>query len=138
MWESFELGSEDLLWAGIAFNGGIAGQQAAPCGVISSSAVSLGLGYRCDRGDKDKSKQARTDIRADAAEMVKGFRETFGAISCRDLLGIDTSDPVLAKQFRESEMHKEKCDKYMEYAVGKLYELYAKRGLGVPAEACGD
>jgi C_GCAxxG_C_C family probable redox protein len=89
MWEAHELGNEDMLWAGIAFNGGIAGQQCAPCGAVSASAVCLGLLHRCSLADKQKAKQSRLDARQDASELVKDFTEKFGTIVCRDLIGLD-------------------------------------------------
>jgi len=36
LWESFDLGPEDILWTGINFMGGFSGQQEAPCGALSA------------------------------------------------------------------------------------------------------
>jgi hypothetical protein len=35
MWDTYGWDNEDLLWASTAFNGGIAGQQQAPCGLVT-------------------------------------------------------------------------------------------------------
>ena len=123
MWEAYPLGDEDLLWAGTAFMGGIAGQQQAPCGAVSASAVCLGLRHRCSLADKEKAEQARLKARQDAGELVRAFIEKFGTINCRDLLGFDFSDTEAARRFRESGIWKETCDKYVQFTIEKLYEL---------------
>ena len=123
MWEAYELGDEDLLWSGIAFNGGIGGEQQAPCGAVSASAVCLGLRHRTSMDDKDIAQQARLAARRDASEVVRSFTEKFGTIMCRDLLGFDFSDTQAARQFRESGMWREKCDSYVQFVIEKLYQL---------------
>jgi C_GCAxxG_C_C family probable redox protein len=123
MWEACDLKNEDFLWAGIPFLGGIAGQQQAPCGVVSSSAVFLGLRHRCSLQDKEQAKPARTKVRALAQELVKEFEQKFGTIICRDLIGFNTSDPEESKKFRESNIWREKCNKALEFAIDKLYEF---------------
>ena len=127
MWEAYELGNEDLLWAAIAFNGGIAGQQQAPCGAVSASAVCLGLRHRTPLDDKDKAQQARLSARRDAAELVNTFTEKFGTITCRGLLGFDFSDAEAARRFRESGMGREKCDNYVQFVIEELYQLDERR-----------
>ena len=123
MWEAYELGDEDLLWSGVTFNGGIGGQQQAPCGAVSASAVCLGLRHRVSLDDKDKAEQARLAARQDASEVVRSFTNKFGTIICRDLLGFDFSDTQAARQFRESGMWREKCDNYVQFVIEKLYQL---------------
>ena len=126
MWESEELGNEDMLWASIAFNGGIAGQQEAPCGVVSSATVCLGLRHRCPIEDKEKSRQARIDARQDAIEFVQSFKEKFGDITCLGLLGVNFSDEAASRKLGESGEQRGKCDTYFMYAIEKLYELADK------------
>ena len=126
MWEAYPLGDEDLLWAGIAFMGGIAGQQQAPCGAVSAAAVCLGLRHRCSLADKQKAEQARQKVRQDASEVVRSFTNKFGTIICRDLLGFDFSDTEAARRFRESGIWREKCDKYVQSTIEKLFELEQK------------
>ena len=127
MWEVWEFGNEDLLWSCIAFNGGIAGQQQAPCGAVSASTVCIGLRNRCSPSEREKAKQARSNARQDASELVRSFIEKFGAISCRDLVGLDFSKPGVYQQFQESGMSKEKCDNYVRFVVEKMYEQDEKR-----------
>jgi C_GCAxxG_C_C family probable redox protein len=129
MWETYDLKDEDILWAGIAFNGGIAGNQLAPCGAVSAATLSVGLLHRCSMDDKQKAKQQRLDAREDAGKLVNGFKEKFGAITCRELMGIDFSKPEAYRAFRESGVAKEKCDRYVEFVIEKLYEFDEKRGI---------
>ena len=123
MWEAYDLKNEDFLWSCIPFMGGISRQQLAPCGAVSASAVVLGLRHRCSLEDREGSKKARTTIREHASEVVKGFKDTFGDITCRNLLGIDFSEPGGYQRFQESGIWKDKCNKYIEFIVEKLYEL---------------
>ncbi|MBC8273880.1 MAG: C-GCAxxG-C-C family protein [Chloroflexi bacterium] len=127
MWEAYGLGNEDLLWSCTAFNGGIGGQQQAPCGAISSGTVCLGLRHRCSSEDKQKVKQARLDARQDAKELVRSFTDRFGTIICLDLVGTDFSKPGGYQQFLESGIWKDKCDSYVQFVIEKLYELDEKR-----------
>jgi len=130
MWESYGRENEDLLWTCVAFTGGIAGQQAAPCGAISAGAICLGLQHRCPLSEKQRAKQERLDAREDASELVKEFAEKFGAITCRDLIGMDFSQPGVYQQFLESGVWKDKCVNYVQFVVEKLYALDEKRAAG--------
>ncbi len=126
MWEAYGLGNEAILWAGTAFQGGIAGEQQAPCGAVSAAAIVLGLKNRCSSDDKDKVRQAQKAANDDAAELVKSFREEFGDITCLALMGVDLSDEAVMKQAIESGLFK-KCDNHVRFVIEKLYELEEKR-----------
>ena len=125
--------NEDFLWAGIPFLGGIGGFQNAPCGIVSSSAVCLGLRHRSPLDDKERSKQARHAIRAFAAKIVSEFNQEFGDITCQGLIDMDFSKPGVYKEFLETGVWKEKCEKYMEFMIDKLYALETNKGLFVQA-----
>ena len=125
--------NEDFLWAGIPFLGGIGGFQNAPCGIVSSSAVYLGLRHRSPLDDKERSKQARHAIRAFAAKIVSEFNQEFGDITCQGLIGMDFTKPGVYKEFLETGVWKEKCEKYMEFMIDKLYALETDKGLFVQA-----
>lgn len=129
MWEAYGLKNEDILWTCIAFNGGIAGQQSAPCGAISAATVCIGLRYRCPFTDKQRAKQGRLDAREDASQLVKSFADRFGAITCRELIGIDFSKPEAYRAFLESGISQNKCLKYVEFVIEKLYEIDSTRSL---------
>ncbi len=126
MWEAYDLQNQDLLWAAIPFMGGIAGKQQAPCGAVSSAAVSLAFRYRRPLQEKEAAKEARNKIRALAHELVEEFEKQFGTIVCLQLIGFETSTPEGRKRFRESELWKEKCGKAVAWTIEKLYAFEAR------------
>jgi len=123
MWEAYDLGNEDFIWAGIPFIGGISGEQQAPCGAISASAVSLGLRYRCSLANKEQAEQARNTARHYSGKLVRHFTKQFGDITCRGLLGLDFSKPGEYQRFLESGVAKEKCEKCVQYVIEKFFEF---------------
>ncbi len=123
MWEADDLGNEDILWASMAFQGGIGGHQQATCGAISASTVCLGLRHRCPMTEEERAQQARLAARRDASELARDFNEKFGDIICRNLVEVDFSDPEAARRFRESSRWEEKCLNYVQFVIEKLYEL---------------
>lgn len=123
MWETTDLGSEDLLWASTNFVAGIASQREAVCGAISGGAIYLGLRHRCPLSDKEKSNQARTISREQARELVLDFTREHGNIICGDLTGINVYDAAEIQRFRESGEWMRKCVGYVRYVIKKLYEL---------------
>jgi hypothetical protein len=129
MWETYNMGNEDFLWAGIPFNGGISGHQLAPCGAISASAISLGLIHRCSLADKEKAKQARNTIRLQADKLVADFTKEFGDITCRNLLGLDFTVPGAYQKFQESGKSKDTCEKYVLYVIEKLYSFEQEKSI---------
>lgn len=132
MWEAYGLDNEDILWTCIAFNGGIAGQQLAPCGAVSASTVCVGLYHRCPLADRQRAKQERLEARKDATQLVRSFIARFGAITCRDLIGLDFSKPETYRTFQESSIWEDRCNKYVEFVIEKLYELDEKRSIAQP------
>lgn len=130
MWEAYGLDNEDFLWAGIPFMAGISGEQQAPCGAVSASAVILGLRHRCSFSDKEKVKEARNAIRQYAGRLVRDFTKQFGDITCRGLLGLDFSKPGEYQKFLESGVWKDTCEKYVQYVIEKLYEFEDEKVAG--------
>lgn len=127
MWEAYGLENEDIMWTCSAFIGGIAGQQSAPCGAISASAICLGLRNSCPLADRRGAKLGRLKVRQDANQLVGSFVDKFGTITCGDLLGLDFSRPGAYHAFLESGIWKDKCNKYVQFVIEKLYELDGKR-----------
>jgi C_GCAxxG_C_C family probable redox protein len=131
MREAYEWGNEDFLWAGTVFLGGIAGQQKATCGAVSSAAVCLGLRHRVSAADKEKVRQARKAATEDADELVRSFIDKFGELTCLGLLGVELPDEKAVRQAVESGLM-DKCDDQIQFIIEKLYELDEKRS--VPRE----
>jgi len=114
--------------------GGIGGYQNAPCGVVSAAALCLGLRHRCPLSDKARAKQARHAVRTFSAKIVTEFNRHFGNITCQGLIGVDFSKPGEYQRFLKSGIWKDKCEKYVEFMIDKLYELEDDRGLFVQAQ----
>jgi len=127
MAEAYGFDNPDFLWAAMAFRGGLAGIQAGPCGAISATAVCLGLRHRCPPGDGVRAEQEDAAMERETQELVNSFREKFGAISCRELTGVDLSLPGALEAARGSDLFTRICPGYVKYAVAKLYEIEAKR-----------
>ena len=126
MWETTDLGSEDLLWATTSFVGGIASQREGVCGALSGAAVFLGLRHRCPINIKEQADRARTIAREQTHEVVLSFTREYGNIICGKLTGIDMYDPTAIQRFRESGEWMNKCVAYVRFVIKKLYELEIK------------
>jgi len=57
MQEAYGIKNKDLLWAATVFRGGIAGNQQAPCGAVSASALALGFRHRRSTAIRKKLKK---------------------------------------------------------------------------------
>jgi len=99
--------------------------------VVSSAAVCLGLRHRSPLEDKERAKQAHHAIRAFSAKIVSEFNQEVGGITCRGLIGLDFSKPGVYKEFLDAGIWKEKCEKYVEFMIDKLYALEEDKGLFV-------
>lgn len=122
------MGGEDILWAGIPFIGGIGGRQEAPCGAVSAGALSIGILNKTPISDKQNAKVARHSARLEATGMIGGFAEEFGHITCRDLVGFDFAKPGEYQRFLESGVWKDKCMKYVQFVVEKVFSFEEVRG----------
>lgn len=123
MWETTELGSEDLLWATTNFVGGIAGQREGVCGAVSGAAVYLGLKHRCPLHNAEQAGKARMLAREQTRNLVLEFSREHGDIICGKLLGIDFSNPEAVQQFRDSGKWIQKCSGYVNFIITELYKL---------------
>lgn len=127
MWEAYGIKNKDLLWAATVFRGGIAGNQQAPCGAVSASALALGFRHRCSTADKEKAEKAREAACQDADELVKSFEKKFGSITCIGLLGYDFSDKAASQRAREENLVEKKCYMQVQFVIEKLFEFERRR-----------
>ena len=120
------MNDDAFLWAGIPFIGGISGHQDAPCGAVSASTIFLGLKHRCSPSEKEKAKERRVKARTEANEFVRDFKNRFGNIICRELVGFDFSDKEAAKRAKEAGAGMANCSNYIRFSLEKIYELENK------------
>lgn len=125
MWEAYGLDNEDFLWASTALRGGIAGQQKATCGAVAGAAVSLGLKNAGSPPEGEAAEKTRQDTNTLAGQLVGDFIREYGAVACIDLLGVDFSEPAAREQAMKDGLFEQKCHKFVQYVVEKLYELEA-------------
>jgi len=83
--------------------------------------------------DKERAKQARHAVRTSSANIVTEFNRQFGDITCRGLIGMDFSKPGEYLKFLDSGVWKDKCVKYVEFMIEKLYALEDRQELFVQA-----
>jgi C_GCAxxG_C_C family probable redox protein len=126
MWETTDLGSEDLLWAATNFIGGIASQRECVCGALSGAAVYLGLRHRVPLYNKAQTNKNQNIAREKARDIVLSFIREYGSVICGKLTGIDVYDQAIIQRFHESGEWARKCIGYVQSVIRKLYELEIK------------
>jgi C_GCAxxG_C_C family probable redox protein len=105
--------------AAMALNGGVA-SGGGPCGAVSGAALAVGLlaGRRID--DHRAAKSAARDL---IAGLMDDFREAYGSVDCRDLIGIDLRAPGAHGAFLRSLAWRDRCMPQIEFAITRLAPL---------------
>jgi C_GCAxxG_C_C family probable redox protein len=102
-----ELGLEKSLALKIAcgFGGGI-GRMGKTCGVVTGALMTIGLKHgKADLSDIESQQKTIALVN----EFVKKFKEQYGSIECRELIGYDLSDPAEHKLAKESGVFENRC-----------------------------
>jgi C_GCAxxG_C_C family probable redox protein len=121
--EAWGCNDDAMLRAGMLFYGGIAGHQEGPCGAISGLSIALGFRYRDSSGNPEKAQKAHDEAEKKANEIIEQFKEKFGSIICRDLVGVDFSQPDMVEKFMENPDNRDRCPGYVRFIVEKLIEM---------------
>lgn len=99
-----------------ALGGGL--REGEVCGALSGGAMVVGLKYgQTEHGDLEQKQLCNEKIR----EFVAAFREPFGALTCRELLGVDLGQNPQALQQRPE--LKARCNDFIAAAVLILESL---------------
>jgi len=104
------------------FGAGI-GRRGEVCGALSGAVMGLGLEFGRDVPG------FMLDGRRPywyATELMKGFSELHGHLRCRDLLGLDLTDPEDYRKYSERNLWGTKCRDLISSATEQAYELLAK------------
>jgi len=104
------------------FGAGI-GRRGEACGALSGGVMALGL--RFGRSTVDDTEGDRRPYWF-STELVDTFRERFGEIRCRDLLGLDLSKPEDLKIYREKGLWNTTCRSFIIETTAMVYELLQK------------
>ncbi len=99
------------------FGGGIA-HRGELCGAISGAIMAVGL-YHGKTDDAD-DRPAGERI---ACELIDRFRGKHGGCDCRELTGLEMSDPVQRSEFKQRGLRETRCEHYVRDAADWLEEL---------------
>ncbi len=118
------LGVESKLIPRIAtgFGAGI-GREGEVCGALSGAVMRLGLKFGRDvPGFTEDGRRPHWY----ATELIKSFQALHGDLRCRDLLGLDLTDPEDYRKYSERKLWATKCRDLITSATKQAYELLAK------------
>jgi len=101
------LGMQDIpaLKAATGFSGGIA-RQGLLCGPLLGGIMVIGMKYGRDNLE-DYPLSSR--IQESVLRLCKEFRQEFGSLNCRDITGLDLSDPEQLQQYADKEIRNKLC-----------------------------
>lgn len=123
MHEAWGMKDDAMIRAGMLFYGGVAGHQEGPCGAISGLSIALGFRYRDASGNPEQAQKAHQEAEKKANEIIDEFKNKFGSIVCRDLVGVDFSKPELVEKFMENPDNRDRCPGYVRFIVEKILEM---------------
>jgi C_GCAxxG_C_C family probable redox protein len=103
----------------MALNGGVA-YGGGTCGAVTGAALAVGM--LAGRRIVDH-RQAKLVARELIAELMDAFRSEYGALDCRDLLGIDLRAPGAHAAFIAGGAWRDRCMAQIEFAVRRMAPL---------------
>lgn len=105
--------------AAMALNGGVA-NGGGVCGAITGAALAAGL--LAGRRFEDHSR-AKSAAREAIARVMDDFRERYGAVDCRTLVGVEIRTPAQHQAFIDSGTWRQACMSQVEFVVRALASL---------------
>jgi C_GCAxxG_C_C family probable redox protein len=126
------LSEEAALKMGAALAGG--STVGGECGAVAAGYLVLGLKHGRTVpafGDVEKEKELFDRIR----RFVEEFRRRHGALTCRELLGVDVFTPEGLAEGRQRGLFRERCPRYVRDAITILESVSADPGAKVPSES---
>jgi C_GCAxxG_C_C family probable redox protein len=120
--EVFELPDPTDPAAAMALNGGVA-NGGGICGAITGAALVAGLLAAGRFEDHSRAKHAAREA---IAAVMDDFRERFGAVDCRTLVGVEIRTPKQHQAFIDSGTWRETCMSQFEFVVRALASLPAE------------
>jgi C_GCAxxG_C_C family probable redox protein len=103
-----------------AFGGGIA-RQGEVCGALTGAL--LALGEAAGKAMAADPVGGRNALYERARELTATFRETHGAILCRELTGCSLDTEAGQRAFKERDLHKGLCTGLVAFAAGQVASL---------------
>lgn len=119
----FGLSRDQALRLGAAFGSGMA-RTGQLCGALSGAMLVLGLAHgQAEVGDD----AAKERTYAATQELFARFRERHGALTCRDLLGLDIGTPEGRDAAMQAGLFRTRCPAYVRDAAELAAALVAPR-----------
>ncbi|MBE6993326.1 MAG: C_GCAxxG_C_C family protein [Ruminococcaceae bacterium] len=119
--EETGLTEEQAMRLACPFGGGA--RSGELCGAASGALMALGyVTGNTDRTDKEAQKKAY----AYYIEFTKRYKEKFGCLACRELLGVETSTPEGHAYMQAHPELRQKCWAMVDWSVETVRELLAK------------
>ncbi|MDH5754234.1 MAG: C-GCAxxG-C-C family protein [Candidatus Bathyarchaeota archaeon] len=87
------------------------------CGSISSAVMAIGI--KCGRETSTENSQI---IWSKVDKFIEAFKQTWGAVTCRQLTGLNVKTPEDMKEYLKS-VHDYACTARVKFAVKKAIEL---------------
>ncbi|ACL06647.1 C_GCAxxG_C_C family protein [Desulfatibacillum aliphaticivorans] len=111
--ETLGLDKETAARIASAFGGGVS-RTGNVCGAVAGALMALGMQFG-NQAPNDKVARERAYDKAD--QFIARFTESCGSIICRDLLGLDLSQPGILEKAREENIFHDKCPRYVALAA---------------------
>lgn len=115
----FGIGMETALKIAGAFGGGMA-RMGETCGAVTGAFMAIGLKYGKTIAEDEPAKEKTYQI---VLEFVKRFKSRNNSIVCKELTGCDMSSPEGLKAFKEKNLLKTHCTRFVRDAVEIVEEL---------------
>ncbi len=96
------------------FGGGI-GRTGLVCGAISGAVIAAGWRFGRDSADQDKEKSYEI-----SKEISRSFATKFGSTQCKELIGLDLTDPAERQRGLESGVFTETCAGLVEFCAVEI------------------
>ncbi len=116
---AFDLGDPADSSPAMALNGGIA-YSGGMCGAISGAALAVGM---LAQRRVDEHRTAKRVARLITARLIDAFEAEYGALDCRQLIGLELRGPGQHEAFIASGLWRERCMRQVEFAVRMLAPL---------------
>ncbi|MGE5681161.1 MAG: C-GCAxxG-C-C family protein [Bacillota bacterium] len=111
--------SQTALKISCSFGGGM-GHIGETCGAVTGAFMLIGLKYGQINPEDTDSKEK---VYALVQEFTRQFKEQYGSVKCKDLLGCDMSTPDGLKFVKERGLTKMICPKYVRSAARIIENL---------------
>lgn len=111
--------AETALKISCSFGGGMA-HIGETCGAVTGAFMLIGLKYGQIHPDDAEAKEK---VYALVQEFTKRFKEIYGSVHCKDLLGCDMSTPEGLQLVKEKGLTKMICPKYVRSSAKLIEEI---------------